>query len=142
GLLVWGVLRLARLIAPDRPWLARTAGLIAALHPTLVYAATHVQVALLGAALLTWTLAWGYRTGATGRVRDAAITGGWLALLALTDPILSLAMIGIAWALWLERFTVGLRSLEVLDRRTPPAPPFVRGGVERRYCPPLTKGGI
>ena len=31
------------------------------------------------------------------------IAGGWLAMLALTDPILSLAMIGIAGAIWLGR---------------------------------------
>ena len=42
------------------------AGLIAAVHPTLVYAATHVQVALLAATLLTATLAWAYRAGRTG----------------------------------------------------------------------------
>ena len=73
--------------------------LIVALHPTLVYAATHVQVATLGATLLIWTLAWAYQTGASGRTRDAAITGGLLALLALTDPILALAMAGVAWAI-------------------------------------------
>ena len=49
GLLVAGVLMLAREVAPGRVWVARSAGLIAALHPTLVYAATHVQVALLAA---------------------------------------------------------------------------------------------
>ena len=49
GLLVLGVLRLCRLIAPGSPWMAWTAGLVVALHPTLVYAATHVQVATLGA---------------------------------------------------------------------------------------------
>ena len=49
------------------------------------------------------TLAWGYQAGASGRIKDAAIAGGWLALLALTDPILSLAMIGIAGAIWLGR---------------------------------------
>ena len=38
-----------------------------ALHPTLVYAATHVQVALLAATLTTATLAWAYRSGRTGR---------------------------------------------------------------------------
>src|SRR5262249_14816684 len=102
-LLVWGVLRLARLVVPGRPWLAWTAGLVVALHPTLVYAATHVQVAALGTTLLVWALAWGYRTGATGRLGDAVVTGVWLALLALTDPILSLAMVGIAWAIGVGR---------------------------------------
>jgi hypothetical protein len=103
GLLVWGVLRLARLIAPGRPGLAQAAGLVVALHPTLVYAATHVQVASLGTTLLVWTLAWAYQTGATGRSRDALIAGGWLALLALTDPILSRVMIGIPGAIGLDQ---------------------------------------
>ena len=100
GLLVWGVMRLARRVAPESPAITAAAGLIAAVHPTLIYAATHVQVAGLGATLLVWTLAWAYRTGASGRLSDAAITGGFLALLVLSDPILSLAMIGVAWALW------------------------------------------
>ena len=90
GLLVLGVLRLGRLVAPSRPWLAWIAGLVVALHPTLVYAATHVQVASLGTTLLVWTLALAYQTGVTGRDRDAVLTGGLLALLAaLTDPILA-----------------------------------------------------
>jgi len=100
GLLVWGVMRLARRVMPEFPAIAAAAGSIAAVHPTLVYAATHVQVAGLGATLLVWTLDWAYRTGAGERPSHAAITGGFLALLALTDPILSLAMIGIAWAFW------------------------------------------
>ena len=103
GLLVWEVLRLARLVMPDRPWLARTAAMVVAIHPTLIYAATHVQVASLGALLLVGTLARAYQAGATGRIKDAIITGGWLAMLALTDPILSLSVIGIAGAIWLGR---------------------------------------
>jgi hypothetical protein len=103
GLLAWGVLRLAREVAPHCPIMATAAGLIAAVHPTLVYAATHVQVAGLGATLLVWALTWGYRTGATGRPRDAAITGALLGVLALTDPILSMAMVGIGWAVWMGR---------------------------------------
>lgn len=75
GLLVLGVLRLCRLIAPARPWMAWIAGLLVAVHPTLVYAATHVQVATLGATLLTWALAWAYQTGSSGRIRDAVMTG-------------------------------------------------------------------
>jgi hypothetical protein len=99
GWLVLGVLRLGRLLAPDRPWFAKVAGLLVAIHPTLVYSATHVQVASLGTLLLTWTLVAAYRTGVTGRIRDAAVTGGWLALLALTDPILALSSLGIAFAI-------------------------------------------
>jgi hypothetical protein len=103
GLLVLGVLRLARLIAPDRPFLALTAGLLAAVHPTLVYAATHVQVALLSTTLLVWTLALAYQTGAAGRRRDALAAGALFALLALTDPILCLAIFAVVSAIALGR---------------------------------------
>ncbi len=99
GLLVLGVLRLCRLIAPSSPWMAWLAGLVVALHPTLVYAATHVQVATLGATALVSTLAWAHQTGLTRRIRDAAMTGGLMALLALTDPILSLAVVGVVWTI-------------------------------------------
>ncbi len=98
GLLVAAVLRLAREVAPGRRRFAGFAGLIVALHPTLVYAATHVQVALLAATLMTATLAWAYRAGRRGRDRDAAATGLLLAALALTDPILALAAAGVTWA--------------------------------------------
>jgi hypothetical protein len=100
GVLVLGVMRLARLIAPQYPWLAWISGLVTALHPTLVYAATHVQVALLGTTLLVWTLVWGYQCGLSRRIRDAIIAGGLLGLLALTDPILTLAAAGVAWAVF------------------------------------------
>ena len=103
GVLVAGVLALAAEVAPGRRAVARAAGLIAAVHPTLVYAATHVQVALPAATLLVWTLALAYRAGRTGRDRDAAATGGLLALLALTDPILALSAAGIAGAVRLGR---------------------------------------
>jgi hypothetical protein len=99
GVLVACVLGLAREVAPDRPRVATLAGLIAALHPTLVYAATHVQVALLAATLLTGTLALAYRAGRTRRDRDAAAAGLALGALALTDPILALAAPGAAWAI-------------------------------------------
>jgi hypothetical protein len=45
----------------------------------------------------------------------------------------------------LERFTIGLHTLDVLDRRTPPDPPFVRGGNEAdrpvSFPPPYRRGG-
>jgi hypothetical protein len=117
GLLVLGVLRLCRLVAPARPYMAWTAGLLVAVHPTLVYAATHIQVATLGTTLLTWTLAWAYQSGLSMRNRDAGITGGLLALLALTDPILAIALFGVGWAIWQARSTMpghGRRSLALI----------------------------
>ncbi|MHB1560977.1 MAG: hypothetical protein ACYC61_26280 [Isosphaeraceae bacterium] len=115
GLLAWGTMRLAGEIAPEQRGMAFVAGLIAAIHPTLVYAATHVQVAGLGATLLVWTLGLGYRTGTSGRTRNAALAGTLLALLALTDPILSLAALGIAWAVYQgqRQLTSALRLLAV-----------------------------
>ncbi|AGA27511.1 hypothetical protein [Singulisphaera acidiphila] len=103
GLLVAAVLALAREVAPGCPWVGWLAGSIAALHPTLVYAATHVQVALLAATLVTAALALAYRTGRTGRDRDALVTGSLLALLGLTDPILVLVVVGVGWAIVMGR---------------------------------------
>lgn len=90
GCLVAGVLRLAREIMPRHGRVALATGLIVAVHPTLVYAATHVQVALLAATLLTWSLALAYRAGRTQRAGDAAGAGLFIGLLLLTDPILGL----------------------------------------------------
>lgn len=115
GLLVAAVLALAREAIPGRPRTAWAAGLIAAFHPSLIYAATHVQVALLAALLLTAALAWGYRTGRTGRDRDALAAGGLTALLALTDPILALGGAGVAWAVMQGRGFLGaIRPLTLL----------------------------
>jgi hypothetical protein len=99
GAMVVGVMRLARLAAPGVPALAPAAGLIAASHPTLVYAATHVQVASLAATLLVWTLVLGHRAAESGRRVHAAATGLGMAALALTDPILSLAGISVLGAI-------------------------------------------
>lgn len=121
GVLVASVIWLAREVLPGRPRIALLAGAVAALHPTLIYAATHVQVALLAATLLTTTLACAFRTGRTGQPRDAAFTGLALAALALTDPILGLALAGVVWAVLLGRggirpafrllLTIGLTAL-------------------------------
>jgi hypothetical protein len=77
--------------------------LISAVHPTLVYAATHVQVVSLATMLLVGTLALAYRAGRTGRSRDALAGGLALGLLALTDPILGLVAPGAAWAVAMGR---------------------------------------
>jgi hypothetical protein len=106
GLLVLGVLRLCRWIAPECPVMAWAAGLMVAVHPTLVYAATHIQVVTVATTLLIWALAWAYQTGSSGKNRDAAITGSLLALLVLCDPILALGFPGMAWAIS-QRGTAG-----------------------------------
>jgi hypothetical protein len=94
---VAGGLRLAREIAPERPRVALAAALVTAVHPSLVYAATHVQVALLATTLLMWTLALAFQLGRTGR--GSATTGLLLGLLILTDPILGIAGVGVTWAI-------------------------------------------
>ena len=103
GLMVAGVIRLTGEVAPDRPRMAIAAGLIAALHPTLIYSATHVQVAALAATMLTWTLALAYRAGRTGDHRAAAACGVVLGLLALTDPILALVAPAVGWTVAIGR---------------------------------------
>jgi hypothetical protein len=105
GLLVLGVLKLAEEVAPERQTFALIAGAITALHPTLVYSATHVQVVPLATTMLVWTLALAYKTGRTGRDRDALLCGVVLALLVLTDPILGLVAFGALGAIG-----VGVRS--------------------------------
>jgi hypothetical protein len=100
GVLVLGTMALARSVAAGHRGVPFAAGFIVAVHPTLVYAATHVQVALLAATLLVWSLAMGYRAGAaTGLRRDAVTAGLLLGLLVLTDPILGLTALGVAWAM-------------------------------------------
>ncbi len=98
GLLVLGVLRLARAVAPVRPAVSTAAGLITAFHPTLIYASTHVQVAILAATLLTWTMVFAFKTAISGCVADAVVTGILLAVSALCDPILALGGAGVFWA--------------------------------------------
>ena len=107
GALVAGTLALAREAAPGRRRVAALAGLVAALHPTLVYAATHIQVASLATTAMTWALASGYRLSRTGATRDAILAGLALGLTALTDPILCLAAVGIVAIVWMCR---GLRN--------------------------------
>ncbi len=99
GVLVLGVLALARELFPGRRLAQVVAAGVVALHPTLVYAATHVQVASLAATLMVWTLALAYQAGRSGRPRDTIATGGLLGVLVLTDPILALAGLGVVLAI-------------------------------------------
>ena len=99
GVLVVAVLGLARSIAPGARWVGPLAGLIVALDPSLVYAATHMQVVTLATTTLVVCLAMGERTARTGRQRDAVGSGIALGLLALADPILALIAPGVAWSI-------------------------------------------
>lgn len=75
---------------------AGVAGSVVALHPTLVYAATHIQVAPWAAALLPASLALGLRTARRPSLGNAALTGAALGAAMLFDPILALAAPGVA----------------------------------------------
>lgn len=97
GALVVVVIALAGLVVPERPVVSWAAGAIVALHPTLVYAATHVQVASLATVLLVATLLFAWKARAHTRARDAWVCGLFLGLTALTDPILALVAPGVAW---------------------------------------------
>ncbi len=99
GVLVLGVARLANEVLPGQRLASWAAGCVAALHPTLVYAATHVQVAPVASVLLVWTLALAYAAGRTGRLRDRVGTGIVLGVLVLTDPILALVCGGVGLAI-------------------------------------------
>jgi hypothetical protein len=94
GLMTAGVIRLARRLVPASPLVAWGAGLIAALHPTLVYSATHVQVASVAAVLVVWLLELSARGAEVGTAGSAAAAGALLGVLALTDPILALGGLG------------------------------------------------
>lgn len=111
GLLVLGVLELTRWVVPDRPAAAWTAAALAAFHPTLVYAATYVQVAELAATLVVWSLVWSARAADSRSIRDASLVGLLLGLATLTDPILSLVGVGVLIA------TAGGGKAERTERR-------------------------
>jgi hypothetical protein len=98
GILVGATIGLTRRLVPHNERLALLAGLAVAVYPTLVYAATHVQVALLAATLLNLALWLACRAGETGRPCDAILAGLCLGLLVLTDPILGLVAPGMAWS--------------------------------------------
>lgn len=120
GWLVAETIRLARSVALGRRSVAVAAGLVVAVHPTLVYAATHVQVAGLAATLLVATLARAYEARSS---RVAFCVGLWLAALMLTDPILGLVAPGAGWAMC----------------RVGSTPPTDRGGHRRSWAEPALR---
>jgi hypothetical protein len=111
GWLVAETIRLARSVAPGRSSVAIASGLVVAVHPTLVYAATHVQVAGLAATLLVATLA---RACEARTVRDAFVVGLWLAVLMLTDPILGLVAPGACWVMARAAAIRGVRPIAAM----------------------------
>jgi len=99
--LVLAVVWLGWVLVPDRPSVGWVAGLGAAVFPTHLYMATHCQVALWAALVLTtllavvmsprWRASWG----------GAALAGCLAGVLLLVEPILSLALPICAVAFWL-----------------------------------------
>jgi hypothetical protein len=87
------------MIVPGNSAVLAASGLLTAFYPTLVYATTHVQVAVTATTLLVWTLVLAYLTGKSARTRHTLLTGVLLGLLALTDPILALTGAGAVWAI-------------------------------------------
>jgi MFS family permease len=112
GLTALAAMALVSEIVPRKPRMAIAAGLITALHPTLVYSATHIQVAGLAAFLVTVAFVMAYRSARTGALPDILGTGLVLGLLVLTDPILGLITPGIVWAMLQGRGVV--RSIRPL----------------------------
>ena len=132
GWLAAETMALAGAIAQGRRRVILSAGLIVALYPTLVYAATHVQVALVAATLLTSTLAAGFRTGQTARSRLAVATGLRLGLLILIDPILGLVAPACCWAIALgqgRRLTLRLSAITIAVAGLVVAPWIVRNAA-------------
>jgi len=108
GLLAWGTVRLSQILLPGNQGAGLVAGVIVAVHPTLVYAATHVQVAGLAATLLVWVLVFAIRTGQNPIPRNALTLGALFAGLVLTDPILGLAAPAVAWLLFRDSTSITL----------------------------------
>ncbi|MDX2036352.1 MAG: glycosyltransferase family 39 protein [Isosphaeraceae bacterium] len=115
GLLVWETMALAARIFDGKVAPTLLAGAIVAVQPTLVYSATHIQVAGLAALLTVSTLSRGYRAAETGRGSDAILTGLVFGLLLLTDPILGLVLPGVFLAIARVRGLAGaVRSIAVV----------------------------
>ncbi len=97
GLLTMGCMRLVQSLLPGRQLAGWLAGMIVALHPSLVYAATHVQVAGLAATLLVWVLVLAQNAAVSTSPKTAAWLGALFGCLVLTDPILGLCAPAAAW---------------------------------------------
>ncbi|MBI1900966.1 MAG: hypothetical protein HYS13_07630 [Planctomycetia bacterium] len=98
------VIWLAWSLFPARAWVGWLAGLAAAIHPTHIYAATQIQVAVWATTLLALVLA--MALSSAGRSRGgwrAGMIGIAIGLLMLFEPILALAAPIVALAFWLAK---------------------------------------
>ena len=101
------VVSLTRSLFPQRPRLPWIAGLIAALFPTHVYMATHVQAAPWATLLLTTTFALAARP-TDARRRQALLVGLCGGLMLLVEPILVLTLPLAAWMMGPDEPAVSL----------------------------------
>jgi 4-amino-4-deoxy-L-arabinose transferase-like glycosyltransferase len=113
---------LAWSLVPDRPVVGWIAGLGAAVYPTHIYMATHVQVVPWAAFVLTLMLAVVVSPRAKGDWRwgiAAGLLGGWLLLI---EPILALALPIAAVALGtptlLQNYRRGLLAMTAMTLTT------------------------
>ncbi|MCL4190270.1 MAG: hypothetical protein KJZ87_00890 [Thermoguttaceae bacterium] len=90
--LVLAVVWLAWSLLPEQPAAGWLAGLGAAVYPTHIYMATHLQVAPWAALLLTLSLAVSVSPRWKGTWRGAVLAGALGGLLLLAEPILALAL--------------------------------------------------
>jgi len=102
GLLAAGVVMLASILMPNRPGAAWQSGIGVAVYPTLVYSATHVQVASLATTLLVLVLWTAARAGQSRSLFHATVCGLIGGLLVLTDPILGLVVLVAFGVIWTE----------------------------------------
>jgi hypothetical protein len=93
GGLVAGAAGLGWTLMPDRRTVGWLAGMGAAVYPTLVYAATQVQVASLAATLVVFVIWTAHVAASTSRHPAALACGLASGTLVLTDPILSLVVV-------------------------------------------------
>jgi hypothetical protein len=118
--LVLAVVWLAWSLVPDRPEIGWVAGLGAAVYPTHLYMATHLQVAVWAALLLTLLVAVVVSPRWQATTRGAVLAGVLAGLLLLVEPIMALALPVAAIAFWLgessRRSVAGLRIKPI--RRT------------------------
>ena len=101
GFMAAGVVALARRVTQNER-MALVAGLAAALHPPLVYSATHIQVVSTATVVLIWLFVALFDLRRSPTWRKAMKAGLWMGLITLTDPILALSGVGatLAWALF------------------------------------------
>ena len=101
GLLVVGTMGLANRFIGKPNW-ALVSGFFVAIHPSLVYSATHIQVVSTATMLLVWLFLALFDLRQRPSRCNANRAGLLMGLIALTDPILVLAGVGttLAWLIF------------------------------------------